>query len=73
MIASPMLATGTFSVSKNASPDSCNRWAPALMPPLNPPWDWAISTCARALAMLAAATRSSVLALNAWRTSSLRR
>ncbi|MNN25403.1 hypothetical protein D3C81_1388750 [compost metagenome] len=73
MMASPILATGTFSGSKKASPDSCKRWAPALMPPLKPPCDSATSTWARALAMLAAATRSSVLALNAWRTSWLRR
>ncbi|MNN89484.1 hypothetical protein D3C81_2073060 [compost metagenome] len=73
MMASPMLATGTFSGSRKASPDSCRRWAPSLTPPLKPPCDSATSTWARALAMLAAATRSSVLALRAWRTSSFSR
>ncbi|MNL49954.1 hypothetical protein D3C87_1729290 [compost metagenome] len=58
---SPTLATGTFSGSKNASPDSCNRWAPIFTPPCQPPAACASSTCARARDRFAAATRKSVL------------
>ncbi|MNN39333.1 hypothetical protein D3C81_1533660 [compost metagenome] len=68
-----MLATGTFSGNRKASPDSCKRSAPIFTPPLKPPWACASSTWALARARLAAATRKSVLEARAWRTSSSRR
>jgi len=68
-----MLATGTFSVSKKASPDSCKRCAAALPLAPKPPWASATSTCERARAMFAVATRRSLLAARAWRTNASRR